>query len=242
MSPSLSKTNMSQNGEAASFSAGEPPVLRGVYAHRRGEVAADERCVAEFWRGRGFTVEAAEDAGERFSGKPDLLLSKDGAEWAWCEVKTVWQHHWTVRILDEEDRVMEERVEESSRPASERISADLVTALRQLKSGNPDHVLLNIVVFVNRDPEASFTLLTQMLARHELGSSARTLLARRAAMLAREIQEFRNCVDLCLWAVEQADGRLAVEGCLLFTTALREQLEALPGLDSAKQIILEPAA
>ena len=241
MNPSLNKAKMNQKAGAASFPGDERSVPRGVYAHRMGEVADDERRVAEFWRDCGFEVEAIEDVSERFSRRPDLRLSKDGAGWAYCEVKTIWRHRWTIRILDDEDQAVEERVEESNAPVSERISGDLVTAFRQLKAGNPDHALLNVVVMVNRDAEASFELLTRALA-HEPHSFGGTLQAKRTAMLAKEMEEFRRCVDLCLWTVERADGRLAAEGCVLFTEGLREQVKAWTGLDSGKQIILKPAA
>jgi hypothetical protein len=240
MSLSSSKASSVHKGDAASVGSDKVPIPRGVFAHRRGEAVADERKVVEFWLSCGITAESMEDANERFSSMPDLQLSRDGIPWACCEVKTIWRHRWTVRILHE-GRTAEERVEESKASASERISADLITALRQLKAGNPTHALLNIVVLVNRDAEASLGLLSRVLAPAPK-ITGRTLPAKRAAMLANEMQEFRRCVDMCLWTVEQADGQLAVEGCLLFAAALQEQIANLPGLGFGKQIILDPAA
>jgi hypothetical protein len=205
-----------------------------------GENAADERRVAEFWRKHGLRADAIEDPRERFSKLPDLRLSNDGAPWAYCEVKTIARHFWKVRILHD-DQPIEERVEESKKSVIERIAGDLVTAARQLKAGNPNHALLNFVVLVNRDAEASPTLLTQLFSAPH-ASPGRSLKARHEAGLAKEIQGFRRNVDLCLWVKPAAEEKLDVEACLLLNHGLLSFAEEVTGLRGDKLISLEPAA
>jgi hypothetical protein len=205
-----------------------------------GENAADERQVAEFWRAHRLGVDAIEDTKERFSKLPDFRLSYDGAPWAFCEVKTIAQHSWKVRILHD-GKPPEERVEDSRKSVIERIAGDLVTAARQLKAGNPDHALLNFVVLVNRDRESSPALLTQLLSTPH-AASGRTLKDRRAARLAEEVLGFRRDVDLCLWLSPTAGERLVVESCLLLNPALLSFAEEITGLRRDKLISFEPAA
>jgi hypothetical protein len=205
-----------------------------------GENAADESQVANFWREHGLRVDAIEDPRERFSKLPDLRLHYNGAPWAYCEVKTIARHFWKVRVLHD-DQPIEERVEESKKSVLERITGDLVTAARQLKAGNPDHALLNFVVLMNRDADASPTLLTQLFSAPP-ASVGRGLKARRDARLAEEIQGFRRIVDLCLWVKPAAEDKLDVQTCLLLNPALLSFAEEVTGLRGDKLISLDPAA
>jgi hypothetical protein len=205
-----------------------------------GENPEDERQVAEFWRKHGLDADAIENPRERFSKLPDLRLSYDGKPWAYCEVKTIVRHFWNVRILHD-DRPIEERVEESKKSVMERITGDLVTAARQLSAGNPHHALLNFVVLVNRDTEASPTLLAQLFSAPP-ASPGRDLKARRQARLAEEMQGFRRNVDLCLWVKPAAEEKLDVETCLLLNPALLSFAEEVTGLRGDKLISLNPAA
>lgn len=238
MSPSSNKTAQSKGSSSFADCADAP--LRGAFVHRRGENAADERRVAEFWRAHRLGVDAIEDPGQRFSKLPDLRLSFNGAPWAYCEVKTMTRHSWKVRILHE-GRPPEERVEESSKSVIERITGDLITAARQLKAGNPDHALLNFVVLVNRDAEASPGLMTQLFAAKP-ASAGRSLKARRVACSALELQHFRKNVDLCLWVNPVAEERLTVEACLLLNPNLLSFAEEISGLRGDKLISFDSAA
>ena|ERR1035438_2991434 len=240
MSLSLNKARTNRDYEKASSAASDSKILRGAYVHRRGENAEDERRVAEFWRANGLMVEAMEDPSERFSRLPDFRLYREGQPWAYCEVKTVWQHSWTVRILHQ-DRPAEEHLEVSDKPIEERLSGDLVTAIRQLRLGNPDHTLLNIVVLVNRDAEASLAGLKQLFSA-QTASINRGSGTRHAARLAAEIQDFCRDVDLCVWATEQTDGMLFVEAYFLFNSELKEQVKQIVDLGPEKLIVLKPAA
>ena len=212
--------------------------MRGVFAHRRGEQPEDERRVAEFWKSRGFTVESLEGSRDLFSRLPDLRLSCDGQPFAYCEVKTVWRHATQFRILHE-DRPVEERVELSAEPAEERLSTDLVTAIRQLNYTNSDHTLLNFVVLVNRDPEATPDLLAKLFAKR-LPKSKRGLQAKHDSWTVKAIQDFRGKVDLCLW-VDGLSG-FSVIGYFVGNPSLREQVEGIAGLGLEKLLPLEPAA
>jgi hypothetical protein len=145
-----------------------------------------------------------------------------------------------VSILHD-DRPPEERVEQNRKPVVERIAGDLVTAARQLKAGNPDHGLLNIVVLVNRDPEASPSLLTQLFSAKP-ASRGRGLKARHDAHLADEVQSFRKNVDLCLWVSPAIEDRLIVEACLLLNPNLLSFAEEITGQRRARLISLDPAA
>jgi hypothetical protein len=238
MSPNSIKAAMRKGPSSFEVSADAP--LRGVFVHRMGENAADERLVAQFWRAHRLGVDAIEDARQRFSKLPDLCLSYDGAPWAYCEVKTIARHNWKVRILHE-SRPPEERIEETSKPVIERITGDLVTALRQLMAGNPDHSLLNFVVLVNRDPEASPSLLSQLFSATP-ASSGRSLKARRDARLAEEVRGFRHNVDLCLWVNQGAEEQLVVEACLLLNPNLLSFAEEITGLRGDKMISFDSAA
>lgn len=218
---------------------GASPILRGAYLHRMGERAEDERAAAQFWTTHGFAIESLEDPTERFSRRPDLRLLHDGKPWAFCEVKTVWHHRWSVRIEHSDGE--EVRTESTDKPVEERISGDLVTAARQLRAENVNHALLNFVLLVNRDPAASFPVLSRVLTTHSSGSG-RSLKARHDAMLAGEIQHFRSTVDLCLWANPAEDGELLIEGVVLFNPNLQSFAEEIAGMRTDKVISLEPAA
>ena len=238
MSPSSSKATRGKG--PSSLAAGSDSPLRGVFVHQMGENAADERQVAQFWRAHRLGVEAIEDPGQRFSKLPDLRLTYDGTPWAYCEIKTIAPHGLKVRILHD-GLPSEERVEETGRPVIERITGDLVTAVRQLKAGNPDHALLNFVVLVNRDAEASPSLLTELFSAKR-ASAGRSLKARREARLAEELQSFRKNVDLCLWVNAGAGEQLVVEACLLLNPNLLSFAEEISGLRGDKLIFFDSAA
>jgi hypothetical protein len=239
MSLSLNETETNSDYGKILSATKDSKILRGAFVHRRGEYAEDERRVAEYWRANGFMVEALEDPYERFSRLPDFRLYREGHPWAYCEVKTVWRHSWAVRILHQ-DRPAEEHLEVSDKPVEERLSGDLVTAIRQLRSGNPDHALLNIVVLVNRDEEASLAGLVQLFSA-QTAFNNHSHRDRQAARLAVEIQNFCRDVDLCIWAAEQADGMLSVEAYFSFNAALQEQVEKMIGIGDEKLIVLDPA-
>jgi hypothetical protein len=240
MSLSLNETETKSDYGKLLSAVKDSKILRGAFVHRRGENAEDERRVAEYWRANGFMVEALEDPSERFSRLPDFRLYHEGQPWAYCEVKTVWRHSWTVRILHQ-DRPAEEHLEVSNKPVEERLSGDLVTAIRQLRSGNPGHALLNIVVLVNRDEEASLAGLSQLFSAQTVAIH-RGRGDRQAARLAAEIKGFCHDVDLCIWATEHADGMLSVEAYFFFNAVLQEQVKKMIDLEYEKLIVLDPAA
>jgi hypothetical protein len=239
MSHSSNKTDATRGEEPRSLASSDLP-LRGVFVHRMGENTADEQRVAEFWRAHGVEADAMEDPAQRYSKLADLRLSRDRVPWAYCEVKTITPHHWKIRILHE-GQPAEERVEAGNQPLQERLTGDLVTAIRQLSFSNPNHSLLNFVVLVNRDAQASPSLVTRLLSASP-ATSGRSLKVRRSARLAEEAQSFRRKVDLCLWVNPATDGALLIEKCFLFNPSLRSFAEEITGMRADKLVSLEPAA
>jgi hypothetical protein len=238
MSPSLARSSSKEIDDASLPALDFSKAMRGVYAHRMGENFEDERRAAEFWQGLGFAVESIESANDRFSRRPDLLLLQHGKPVAYCEVKTIQPHRHHIRILHE-DREVEERTELSAVSVEERLSTDLVTAIRQLNYVNLDHALLNFAVLVNRDPEATPTMLAKLFAKQP-PVSRRTLQARRAAWMVQAIQDFRCKVDLCLW-VDGLSG-FSVIAHLVGSPSLRDKVEKLTGLGLENIPSLETAA
>jgi hypothetical protein len=212
--------------------------MRGVFVHRRGEQPEDEDKVAKFWQSCGIEVEHLETERDLFSGMPDFRLFRDGRPFAYCEVKTIWRHTRSIRILHDE-KPIDERVEVSAAPVEERLTGDLVSAVRQLQYQNADHKLFNLVVLVNRDENANPEMVAALLSSVEgLESAALPPGARRKEGL----QEFRREIDLCLWASPSAGGGLIVERCFLLNPGLRSFAEEITGLRGDKLISLEPAA
>jgi hypothetical protein len=240
MKPSLTNEFGENSPAGSSQMTRRSAILPGAYVHRRGEVQKDERFVADFWRRSGFEVELIEDPRVRFSRLPDLLLSRNGVRWAYCEVKTIWKHGWTVRVLHD-DRPAEELREFTDKPVYERVAGDLLTAVRQLHAANPNHSILNIVVLVNRDPEASIDVFKKVLSSRP-SSSRRTLKARMDARAAEEIEQFQKEVDLCIWMDALGTEEPAMGGYILFHPGPRELTKGIAGLSSGKLISLEPAA
>lgn len=215
--------------------------MRGIFAHRKGEQREDERQVAVFWQSRGLGVELLEsNPRELFSRLPDMRLSRDGEAFAYCEVKTLWRNTSEIRILHEE-RTVEERVEASKMGTEERLTTDVIAAIRQLLYANPDHRLLNIVVLVNHDREAIRAHLAHVLNRR---LTYKELLSQdwRAARTNEEVERFRVGVDFCLWADPTEGGELKIEACYLLNPSLRSFAEEITGMRGDKLISLEPAA
>jgi hypothetical protein len=215
-------------------------VMRGTFAHRQGEQPEDEKRAVMFWESRGFAVDRLESGRTLFSRDSDFRLSRDSAPLAFCEVKTVWRHTVRTRILHE-DRPIEERVEVSNKTVQERLSTDLVTAIRQLLYANPDHALLNFVLLVNRDQEATLTDLLSVLNTAFSSKKTKSLAARQAIWTAKEIDQFRRNVDLCLWS-SAAGEELVLDQCLLFNPSLLSLAAEITGLRGDRLISLEPAA
>jgi len=80
------------------------------------------------------------------------------------------------------------------------------------------------------------------LLERPLPEPGRSLKARIAEESARQLANFRQCIDFCLWANPQADGKLSIERCFLFNPSLRSFAEEITGLRGNKLISLEPAA
>lgn len=203
--------------------------MRGVFAHRLGEQAEDEGRVARFWQSCGLEVEQLEKGRDVFSRLPDFRLIQDGKPFAYCEAKTVWHHTRVIRIMNGENLV-EEREEASTSPVKERIGTDLVTAARQLRYENAEHVLFNFVFLVNQDKDARPEHVEMLLS------------GEAPERLKSNLDSFRRDVDLCFWAVPIENGRVLVERCFLLNPNLRSFAEEITGMRRDRVIPLEPAA
>jgi hypothetical protein len=203
-----------------------------------GENLEDEQRVAGYWQGLGFVVQLLEPERDTFSRSPDMLLLRNGKPVAYCEVKTIRRHRHHIRILHD-DREVEERVELSTAAVEDRLSTDLVTAVRQLNYANSDHALDNFAVFVNRDPEATPALLANLFDKRP-PSSKRGLRAKHEAWTVEAIQDFRRKVDLFLW-VDGLSG-FSVTGYFAGKASFRQQVKEFTGLGLEKLLPLEPAA
>jgi hypothetical protein len=240
MNPSLDELNTMDIASPGLAASGAVRRLRGVFLHRQGESPADERRTAEFWEQQGFVVEALEDPAERHSRLPDLKLWRDGKAVAYCEVKTLWRHTWTVRILHE-DRQEEIRKEISEKPALKRLSDDLFLTMQQLQSGNPDHALLNFAVLINRDSDLSATSLMELLLQPPPAPS-RGLRARLKAQTHEDLQWFKRKIDVCLWIDPVGQEGFAVTAALVRDQPIFETLGNLNFISAEKLILLDPAA
>jgi hypothetical protein len=214
--------------------------MRGVFAHRKGEVLQDELAVAAFWRKLGLEVERLEEENDRQSRLPDLLLSLDGAPFAYCEVKTMQKSSVSIRILHD-DGTAEERNEWTTRTVEERLASDLTTAIQQLNYGNRDRRLPNFAVLVNRDPEASPATLHALFQR-PLPKSPRSLKLKREAWIVDAIQDFRRNVEFCLWMEPDVAGSLVLTAYFVRDPELIAKLRGTSQLDLDKLVSLECAA
>jgi hypothetical protein len=240
MNPSSATLHDPKSGDAPLSEDRLAGAMRGVYAHRMGEVAQDEKAIASFWRDSNFEVKALEPVDDRRSQQPDLFLSLNGIPFAYCEIKTIQDHRIVTRILHQ-DRPVEERTEVSGVSPEERLASNLVTAIRQLKYVNSNHELFNLVVLVNRDPEAAPAKLTELFLK-PAPKSPRSLKAKHEAWTVAAIQEFRHKVDFCLWMEPAADGKLIPVAYFAQDPSFIGKFEALSKLGLDKLIALQLAA
>lgn len=218
----------------------ESGILRGIFVHRLGEQSRDEQAAATFWHANGIEAEALETGLGRHHVRPDLRLSRNGVPWAYCEVKTLWHHRWTVEIRHK-DRPAELRSGLTEKSAAERLSGDLSTALRVLQQENAEHALLNIVLLINHDPELSPATAARLLTPPDL-PAPRNLRERREARATKEMRAFRNVIDLCFWAESKGEGQFALEGYFLTNPELQTRILPIADQVCARRISLEPAA
>ena len=123
----------------------------GYTAFRIGEDPSDEASVVQFWIGLGFEVERITEPALRFSKAPDFLLRRHGTAVAVCEVKSMGELDYTVKVnhADGSSTETKHNWRESDR---ERVLHRADRAMGQLSYWNGDHALVNILAFVNHDP------------------------------------------------------------------------------------------
>jgi len=215
-------------------------ILRGIFVHKLGEQQADEQAAVDFWRESGFEVELLETGLSRHDVRPDFRLDREGRPWAYCEVKTLWRHTWTTTILHE-NQPPERQTGFTEKTAEERLSGDLLLALRVLHRTNSDHALPNIILLVNHDPELSPASVARVLAVPPASADA-NLKSLRDTWMAEELNTFRSEIDLCIWADGLENGRFAVRGYFPTNPELQNRIKQVADQVCERQISLEPAA
>ena|ERR1017187_4935729 len=125
--------------------------VRGYTAYRMGEDAADESAVEEYWRTLGYEVERITEPALRYSKAPDFLLKRLGAAVAVCEVKSMGEFDYSVKV-NHEDGTATETQHNWRETNVERVLHQADLAQDQLSYWNGDRALANIFVFVNHDP------------------------------------------------------------------------------------------
>ena len=122
----------------------------GYTAFRIGEDSGDEDRVEKFWLGLGFEVERITEPELRFSKAPDFLLRRKGTAVAVCEVKSMGEFDYTVKVNHKDGTATETR--HNWRETNvERVLHRADRARDQLFYWNGDRGLANIFVFVNHD-------------------------------------------------------------------------------------------
>ncbi|HZB89359.1 MAG TPA: hypothetical protein VE291_11915 [Terracidiphilus sp.] len=122
----------------------------GNTAYRLGEDDGDEAAIEQFWRGLGFEVERITEPDQRHSKAPDFLLRRAGAVVAVCEVKSMGDFDYTVRVLHQEGAPTETHRNWRDSNA-ERVLQRTGLAMDQLACWNNDRSLAQVFVLVNHD-------------------------------------------------------------------------------------------
>jgi hypothetical protein len=125
--------------------------VRGYTAYRMGEDAADESAVEGFWRMLGYEVERITEPALRFSKAPDFLLKQHGVAIAVCEVKSMAEFDYSVKV-NHEDGTATETQHNRRETNVERVLRQADLARDQLFYWNGERELANVFVFVNHDP------------------------------------------------------------------------------------------
>jgi hypothetical protein len=107
--------------------------------------------VERFWLGLGFQVERITEPALRFSKAPDFLLRRQGTAVAVCEVKSMGEFDYTIQV-NHKDRTATETRHNWRESNLERVLHRAERAAGQLTYWNEDKALVNLFVFVNRDP------------------------------------------------------------------------------------------
>jgi hypothetical protein len=111
----------------------------------------DELALEEFWRKLGYEVERITEATPRSSKAPDFLLNLHGTAVAVCEVKSMGNFDYTVKV-NHQDGTATETQHNWQETNRERVLHRADLGQDQLFSWNKGHALANLFVFVNHDP------------------------------------------------------------------------------------------
>jgi hypothetical protein len=127
--------------------------VRGYTAYRMNEDAGDEAVVEKFWRMLGYEVERITEPALRFSKAPDFLLKQHGVAVAVCEVKSMGESDYSVKV-NHQDGSSTETQHNWRETNVERVLRCADLARDQLFYWNSGLELANLFAFVNHDPHS----------------------------------------------------------------------------------------
>jgi hypothetical protein len=125
--------------------------VRGYTAYRMGEDSTDELAVEGYWQILGYEVERITEPALRFSKAPDFMLKRQGVAVAVCEVKSMGEFDYSVKV-NHEDGTATETQHNWRETNVERVLRLADRARDQLFYWNGNRELANIFAFVNHDP------------------------------------------------------------------------------------------
>jgi hypothetical protein len=125
--------------------------VRGYTAYRMNEDETDEAFVEGYWQMLGYEVERITEPALRFSMAPDFLIKQHGVAVAVCEVKSMGEFDYSVKVNHEDGSatVTQHNWRETN---VERVLRCADLAQDQLFYWNGNRELANLFVFVNHDP------------------------------------------------------------------------------------------
>jgi hypothetical protein len=214
--------------------------VRGVYAHRFYKLSSDEALVSGYWQNKGFSVGSFNKKEMRGSKSPDFLLSLNGIEVAYCEVKSFQRDEWVEGLMK---GAAASEVAGGLRhgPIFNRISNAVHTASTQFESVNSSRLLLNFLVMVNHDTSAGYKDLVHVLTEFE--DPLNGIFDRTCMELSEgRIREEKGRIDLYLWINATRQGNLGQPSFYFSDSQTRSKVCDLLGIDPTKIRDIPPAA
>jgi hypothetical protein len=172
--------------------------------------------VEQFWIGLGYEIERITEPALRFSKAPDFLLKRQGGCVAVCEVKSMGEFDYTIKVNHKDGTATETR--RNWRESNlDRVLHRAERAAGQLAYWNRNRALANLFVFVNHDPR---------VRRKEIVEALRTV----------------SGIDATLWFEVEEDGALNSKPSVIASREGRQRLKNQLGLIVDARQVLTPAA
>jgi hypothetical protein len=188
----------------------------GYTAFRLGEDSGDETAVERFWRDLGFEVERLTEPMLKFSKAPDFLIKRQGTPVAVCEVKSMDEFDYTVKVNHKDGTATQTR--HNWRESNlKRVLHRAERAVGQMSYCNEDRVLVNLFVFVNHNPHV------------------------RSEEIADALSEM-NGIDSTFWFEVGDDGAMNSNPYVIASREGRQRLKKQMGLTLDARRVLTSAA